>query len=125
MSVDRPPEDTPGAPPPDDSFFGRMNAPSGAASIRGLCGDEIEFYLYIQDNVIQDVKCYTEGCETTKLCGLAVAARAKGKTPLDALAISPRAIIDSEESLTKDGRHCAILAVSVLYRAIADFMLMP
>jgi len=114
------------APPaPDDPFFGRLNDPSSAASIRGLCGDEIEFYLVIDDGVITDVKYYTDGCEHTRLCGHAVAKRAKGKTLLDALAISPRDIIDSEECLPEDGRHCAILAVSTLYRAIADYLLTP
>ncbi|HUT35344.1 MAG TPA: iron-sulfur cluster assembly scaffold protein [Planctomycetota bacterium] len=117
----------PGPPPAaaDDPFFGRLNDPSSAASIRGLCGDEIEIYLVIDDSVITDVKYYTEGCEHTRLCGQAVARRAKGKTLLDALAISPREIIDSETTLPEDGRHCAILAMSTLYRAIADYLLTP
>jgi len=85
----------------------------------------MEFYLDIQDNVIRDVKYYTEGCESTRLCGQAVARRVNGKTIMDALAISPRGITDSEKSLPEDGRHCAILAVSTLYRAIADFLLTP
>jgi len=109
----------------DDPFFGRLSDPSSAASIRGLCGDEIEFYLVIDDGVITDVKYYTEGCEHTRLCGQAVARRAKGKALLDALAISPRQIIDSETALPEDGRHCAILATSTLYRAIADYLLTP
>ncbi len=110
--------------PADDPFFGRLNDPSGSASIRGLCGDEMEFYLVIDDGVITDVKYYTEGCEHTRICGQAVARRAKGKTLLDALAISPRQIID-ETALPEDGRHCAILATSTLYRAIADYLLTP
>jgi len=116
------PDPTPAA---DDPFFGRLNDPSSAASIRGLCGDEIEIYLVIDDGVITDVKYYTEGCEHTRVCGQAVARRAKGKALLDALAISPRDIIASEECLPVDGRHCAILAVSTLYRAIADYLLTP
>jgi nitrogen fixation NifU-like protein len=102
-----------------------MNDPSASASLRGLCGDEIEFYLDIEDGTIRDVKYYTEGCEKTHVCGEAVARRAKGKTLLDALAINPREVIDSERSLPQDGRHCAILAVSTLYRAIADYLLAP
>ena len=108
-----------------DPLFGRMNAPTGSAFIRGLRGDEMEFYLYIEDKIISDVKYYTEGCETARLCAQAVARRVKGMSIPDALAISPREIIDSEKSLPEDGRHCAILAVSTLYRAIADFLLMP
>jgi len=125
------PEATPSRPaelPPDaadDPFFGRLNDPSSAASIRGLCGEEMEFYLVIDGGVIADVKYYTEGCGHTRVCGQAVARRAKGRTLLDALAISPREIIDSQPGLPEDGRHCAILATSTLYRAIADYLLMP
>jgi len=112
-------------PPADDPFFGRLNDPSSAACIRGLCGDEIEMYLVIEGGVIADVKYYTEGCDHTRVCGQAVARRAKGRTLLDALAISPREIIDAEAALPEDGRHCAILATSTLYRAIADYLLAP
>jgi len=107
----------------EDRFFGRMNDPTGTAFLRGLCGDEMEFYLHIENGVIRDVKYYTEGCEHTRRCGQAVAKRAQGKTILDALGINPREVIDSEPSLAQHGRHCAILAVSTLYRAIAELIL--
>jgi hypothetical protein len=57
--------------PADDPLFGRMNDPTSAAFIRGLCGDEMEFYLAIEGNIIKDVRCYTEGCEATRRCGIA------------------------------------------------------
>jgi len=109
--------------PADDPLFGRLNDPTSMATICGLCGDEMEFHLRIEDGVIKDVRYYTEGCETTRRCGRAVARRAKGKSLLDALAISATEVIDSEECLPEGGRHCAILAVSTLYRAIADYLL--
>jgi len=107
----------------EDPFFGRLNDPICSAFLRGLCGDEMEFYLHIEDDVIRDVKYYTGGCEHTRRCGQAVARRAQGKTILEALGINPREIIDSEPSLAERGRHCAILAVSTLYRAIAELLL--
>jgi nitrogen fixation NifU-like protein len=106
-------------------YFGRMNAPTASSFLKGLCGDEMEFYLYIHDGIIEDVKYYTEGCQDTKACGLAVAKRAKGKSVMEALAISPREVIDSLGRLSEEGRHCAILAVSTLYRAIADYLMSP
>ncbi len=109
----------------DDSYFGRMNDPIGSSFLRGICGDEMEFYLYIRDGIVEDVKYYTEGCDDTKACGLAVAKQAKGKTVMDALGINPREIIGSMGCLSEQGRHCAILAVSALYRAIADYLLKP
>ena len=109
----------------EDVFFGRMNDPTGAGMIRGPCGDEMEFYLYIRKGTIEDVRYYTTGCRNTRSCGCAVAERTKGRSVLDALAISPKEIIDSGECEPEQGRHCAILAVSTFYRAVADYLLKP
>jgi len=109
----------------DASYFGRMNDPTGSSFLRGICGDEMEFYLYIRNGILEDVKYYTEGCDDTRACALATAKGAKGKSVIDALRISPGDIIDSVQGLTEQGRHCAILAVSTLYRAIADYLLKP
>ena len=111
--------------PEDMDYFGRMSGATASSALRGPCGDEMEFYLYIRDGVIEDVRYYTEGCGHTRTCGRAVARRAKGKPVMDALAIAPREIIDSSECFPEAGRHCAILAVSALYRAIADYLLKP
>lgn len=108
-----------------DQYYGRMNDPIGSGSIKGPCGDSMEFYLTIKKDVITDVKYYTEGCGNTRACGYAVARRLKGKPVVDALSISPGEIIKSGECLPEEGRHCAILAVSTMYRAIADYLLQP
>ena len=63
----------------DDPFFGRMNDPTGGGAICGPCGDEMEFYLYVRGDVIEDVKYYTDGCENTRSCGAAVARRAQAQ----------------------------------------------
>jgi NifU-like protein involved in Fe-S cluster formation len=103
--------------------FGRMNDPSAGAFIKGLCGDEMEFYLVIKNDIIREVKFYTEGCAYTIACGEVVARNAEGASLIDALAISPKLIIDMLCDIPPDHKHCAILAVSTLYRAIADFLL--
>ena len=102
-----------------------MTDPTGGAFVRGLCGDTMEFYLVIKDNIITEVKCYTDGCLYTKACGRAVAKRVIGRNILDALGTNPKEIIDTETHLPRENRHCAILAVSAMYRAIADYLLKP
>ena len=109
----------------EDPYYGRMNDPVAAASLTGPCGDTMEFYLVIADDVIDDLKYYTDGCANTRGCGHAVAIRAKGRKVTDALSISAGEIIRSGECEPAHGRHCAILAVSTLYRAIADYLLKP
>ncbi len=108
-----------------DTCFGRMNDPTAAASICGPCGDEMEFYLVIKDDIIREVKYFTSGCGNTRACGAAVANRARGRSVTDALSISAGELIRSGECEPREGRHCAILAVSTLYRAIADYLLKP
>ena len=108
---------------PDEPFLGRMLVPTASAFLKGPCGDEMEFYLKITDGRIEDVTYYTNGCEHTRTCGAAAAEMAKGRTVMEALGISPREIIESRKCLPEEGKHCAILAVSTLYRAIANFLL--
>jgi len=103
--------------------FGRMNDPTSAASIKGPCGDEMEFYLVIKDRIIEDIKFYTKGCIATIVCGSMTAQLALGKSIDEVLGISPKEVIEALSDLSEDRCHCSILAVSTLYRAIADYLL--
>ena len=107
----------------ENKFFGRMSDPTSSAYIKGLCGDEMEFYLVIEDDKIIEVKYYTQGCEATRACGAMAASLVQGKTIDEALSISAGVIIEKLKGLPKDHFHCSILSVSVLYRAIADYLL--
>ena len=107
----------------DLKHFGRMNDPTSAASIKGPCGDEMEFYLVIEDRTIKEIKFYTKGCIATKVCGSMTAQLALGKSIDEALGISAREVIDKLQGLPEDHCHCPILAVSTLYRAIANYLL--
>ena len=73
-----------------DAYFGRMNDLTSAGEIKGPCGDRMEFYLVIKDDVIEEVKYYTEGCGNTRTCGYAVPRMLKGKQVVDALSIGQR-----------------------------------
>ena len=63
----------------DNKYFGQMNDPSGSAYIKGICGDQMEFYLVVENNKITDIKFHTEGCVYTTACGAMVCALAIGK----------------------------------------------
>lgn len=110
---------------PADKLFGRLNDPTASGWLRGLCGDEMEFYLVIREDRIVDVRYYTEGCGNTRSCARAVAHRAVGRSVTDALSISAGEIVRSGECDPREGRHCAILAVTTFYRAVADYLLAP
>ena len=107
----------------EDRWFGRMNDPVAAGSVTGPCGDTMEFHLVIEHGVITDVRYWTDGCENTRRCGRHVAQRAYRRPVEDALCISAGEVILAGAALPGEGRHCAILAVTTLYRALADYLL--
>ena len=107
----------------DPKFFGRMNDPTSSSYLKGPCGDAMEFYLVIEDKKITDIKYYTDGCGATRACSAMAAHLAYGKTIHEALNISAGEVIKQLEGLPADHLHCSILAVSTLYRAIADYLL--
>jgi len=109
----------------DNKYFGQMNDPSGSAYIKGICGDQMEFYIVVENNTITDIKFHTDGCVYTTACGAMVSALATGKSLQDALGISAKQVIMELKALPKSHIHCAILAVSTLYKAIADYLLKP
>lgn len=104
-----------------DDLFGRMNDPSAAAWVTGPCGDTMEFYLIVENDVIRQVKYHTDGCRFTRLCGLTVAIYVQGKTVTEALSVSGKGVLDALPQLPPEHRHCAILAVSALYKAVGQY----
>ncbi|MEW6088187.1 MAG: iron-sulfur cluster assembly scaffold protein [bacterium] len=107
----------------DIKYFGKMDNPTSWAYVKGPCGDEMEFYLRIDNDIIEEVKFYTEGCIFTVACGAMTAHLALGKSIDGALSISPWTVINELEGIPKDHIHCSILAVTSLYRAITDYLL--
>lgn len=106
-------------------YFGRMNDPSGSAYIKGICGDQMEFYIVVENNKITDIKFHTDGCVYTSACGAVACNLAIGRSFQDALGVSAGQVITELKILPKSHVHCAILAVSTMYKAIADYLLKP
>ncbi len=104
-------------------FWGQISEPTSFARVQGPCGDIMEFYLVIKEGKIHDVKCLADGCAPTQACAVLAASLVVGKTLEEALKISAGEILERLPDLPKDHRHCSILAVSTLYRAIADYLL--
>ncbi len=106
-----------------DTYMRRMNDPDGSAFIDGICGDSMEIYLVIKDQIVIDVSFYTDGCESSRFCGAAAASLSKDKSINDILRIAPMNIVDLWGNKSGLQIHCAILAVSTLHKAIADYLL--
>lgn len=101
----------------------RMNDPDGAAYIKGICGDSMEMYLVVENGTISESTFFTDGCNSSRFCGATAARLAKGKSLKDVLRLSPADVIDAWGEIPGGNIHCAILAVSTLHRALADYLL--
>lgn len=106
------------------SKVGKFEDPTVYNKIVGPCGDAMEFYLNIENDNIKSIRFLTTGCYFTVLCGNAVACEAEGKRVLKALEINPGQILSKlKNKLPLHHYHCSILAVSTLYKAIAEYLL--
>ncbi|MFH1287443.1 MAG: iron-sulfur cluster assembly scaffold protein [bacterium] len=104
-------------------YFGNMDNPTSWAYVQGPCGDNMKFYLLIDNGIIKDVKFNTDGCTFTVACGAMTAHLVLGKSINEALGISSGQVMNELDGLPKEHIHCSILAVTTLYRAIADYLL--
>jgi len=106
----------------DFEYLGKMDNPTAYGKTRGICGDEIEFYLEIKNDIIKSVKFLSSGCYFTKSCAEAVAKETENKEVFDALGINPKQVLSLMKGLPANHSHCTILAVSTLYKAIASYL---
>jgi nitrogen fixation NifU-like protein len=104
-------------------YFGRMNDPTTGTCLKGVCGDEMEFYLLKENDIIREIKFYTQGCTAAMVCGHLTSELALGASIQEALGISPKDVTEKLYRLKEEYRHCSILAVSSLHRAIAGYLL--
>jgi nitrogen fixation NifU-like protein len=103
--------------------MGRLNAPDGSAFVKGLCGDSMEMYLVIEQHSIVDARFFTDGCEASRRCGSAAASMACGKSIREVLALSPGGVLQAAVNIDEQHIHCAILAITTLHKAVADYLL--
>jgi nitrogen fixation NifU-like protein len=100
---------------------GRIEAPDSQASIKGPCGDTMEFSLTISEGHIKEIRFMTDGCGSSIACGSITTRMVKGKSLEEAVRISDRDILRELGGLPEENRHCAKLASDTLQKAISDY----
>jgi len=94
--------------------------PDGYGIKTGECGDTVEFFLTLKDNIIISVSFNINGCMNTNACSNVVASLAEGKTIDKAWSINPEAVVEYLETLQPEEIHCAELAVGAFYLALSN-----
>jgi len=92
------------------------------ASQHSACGESMEMWLKVRDNRIEEISFWTDGCAATIACGSMASEMARGKTIVQALAISPRQVADALDSLPEGNFHCAQLAADTVRAAARDYL---
>jgi nitrogen fixation NifU-like protein len=101
---------------------GVMESPSGVGSVGNpVCGDIMEMYLKVEDEVITDAKFRTFGCGAAIATSSMVTELVKGKTIAEAMKIDKTVLIEELDGLPPVKTHCSVLGVDALQKAIMDY----
>ena len=107
----------------DKKYYGRLNDSTCAAYVKGICGDEMEYHIVIENNIITDIKFWTTGCVASRACGIVLTYFVINKYLFEALAVSPVYILNELKVLPEENHHCAILACLTFYKAIGEYLI--
>jgi nitrogen fixation NifU-like protein len=86
-----------------------------------VCGDIMELYIKVKDDVITDAKFKTFGCGAAIATSSMVTDMVKGKSLKEALKISNKAVAEALDGLPPVKMHCSVLAEQALHSAIDDY----
>ena len=101
---------------------GQIENPDGVGHVGNpICGDIMELYIKVKDNIIVDAKFKTFGCGAAIATSSMVTELVKGKTIEQALEISNKTVAEALDGLPPVKMHCSMLAEEALKLAIEDY----
>ena len=87
----------------------------------GPCGDTMQFFLKIKDNVIEKANFITDGCGATVAAGSQTTLMIEGKPLNFAESLVPEDIDKALKGLPEDHKHCAELAIRTLKHSVEKY----
>lgn len=87
-----------------------------------VCGDIMNMYIKVKDNVITDVKFKTFGCGAAIATSSMSTDLIKGKTIEEALELTNAMVAEALGGLPKVKMHCSVLAEQAVRNAIDDYL---
>jgi nitrogen fixation NifU-like protein len=99
---------------PDADGIGKVGNP--------VCGDIMNMYIKVKDNVITDVKFKTFGCGAAIATSSIATEMIKGKTIDEALKLTNEAVAEALGGLPRIKMHCSVLAEEAVRKAIDDYL---
>jgi len=97
----------------DADGYGRVGNP--------VCGDLMEMFIKVKDNVITDIKFKTFGCGSAIATSSMVTEMVKGMFIDKAMRVTRNDVADELDGLPPQKMHCSNLAADALHEAIKDY----
>ena len=97
----------------DANAVGRVGNPK--------CGDIMQIYMKIENEVITDVKFKTFGCGAAIATSSMATELVMGKRIEDALKLTNAAVMEALDGLPAQKVHCSVLAEEAIKSAISDY----
>ncbi|BEP30010.1 iron-sulfur cluster assembly scaffold protein [Helicovermis profundi] len=102
--------------------IGKIIDPDGEAAVGDPgCGDNLELFIRVEDDIIVDLKYLVYGCASAIATSSVTSVLAIGKTIEEALKIEDEDVINELEGLPEAKYHCSNLGVTALRMAIDDY----
>lgn len=102
--------------------IGTIENPDGYGKVGNpVCGDLMEMYITVKDDVITDMKFQTFGCGSAIATSSMVTELAKGMHVDEAMKITRNNVADELDGLPPIKMHCSNLAADALHEAIKDY----
>jgi len=101
---------------------GEIENPDGVGKVGNpVCGDIMEFYIKVKDDIITDAKFKIFGCGAAIATSYMVTELVKNKTIEEALKISNRAVAEAFGGVPPIKMHRSDLAEEALKKALDDY----
>ena len=103
--------------------MGEMENPDGIGKVGNpVCGDIMEMYIRVKDNIITDIKFKTFGCGAAIATSSMTTELIKGKSLEEALKLTNKAVAEALDGLPPVKMHCSVLAEDAIKAAIDDYL---
>jgi len=101
---------------------GVIENPDGYGKVGNpVCGDVMEIFISVHDDIITDIKFRTFGCGSAIATSSMVTELAKSKHVDEAMKITRGDVASELEGLPAQKMHCSNLAADALHEAIKDY----
>lgn len=85
------------------------------------CGDIMQIFIKVKDDVITDVAFKTFGCGAAIATSSIATEMIKGKTIEEALKLTNKAVVEALDGLPPAKIHCSVLVEEAVRSAISDY----